>query len=148
MRQHAIAALNIVQSAKQALLTPPPSDTAGATASANLNTSLIDGVRKLALNVIDLNIDLIDRINPFGEAYAILSKTMNAERLQQVEKIIAGKKSGMTLDEARDLAKRALKFKQEKNRLPSITAQDPWEKRMAEGIAFLQRKAKEDAARG
>jgi hypothetical protein len=36
-------------------------------------------------------------------------------------------------------------FKKEKNRLPSITAMDPWEKRMAEGIAFLQRKAKEEA---
>jgi superfamily II DNA or RNA helicase len=137
VRQHAIAALNLVQSAKQALLTHPPSGEPGAAAS--LNTSLIDGVRKFALNVIDLNIDLIDRINPFGEAYAILSKTMNAERLQQMEKIIAGKRSGMTLEEARELVKRARQFKQEKGRLPSLTTQDPWEKRMAEGIAFLQR---------
>ena len=45
---------------------------------------------------------------------------------------------------ARDLAKRALAFKKEKGRLPSITAVDPWEKRMAEGIAFLQRKAREE----
>ena len=49
---------------------------------------------------------------------------------------------------ARDLAKRALKFKHEKGRLPSITAVDPWEKRMAEGIAFLQRKVKEGGANG
>jgi hypothetical protein len=49
----------------------------------------------------------------------------------------------MTLEEARDLAKRALRFKEERGRLPSITAVDPWEKRMAEGIAFLQRKVKE-----
>jgi cytochrome c5 len=27
--------------------------------------------------------------------------------------------------------------------LPALTAADPWEKRMAEGVAFLQRKAKE-----
>ena len=140
VRQHAIAALNLVQSAKQALLTLPSGGDSGA--SASLNTSLIDGVRKFALNVIDLNIDLIDlidRINPFGEAYAILSKTMNAERLKQMEKIIAGKRSGLTLEEARELAKRALQFKQEKGRLPALTSQDPWENRMAEGIAFLQR---------
>jgi cytochrome c5 len=53
----------------------------------------------------------------------------------------------MTLDEARDLARRALKFKQERGRLPSITSQDAWEKRMAEGVAFLARKTAE-AARG
>jgi len=37
------------------------------------------------------------------------------------------------------LAKRALKFKQERGRLPSITASDAWEKRMAQGVAFLAR---------
>jgi hypothetical protein len=36
-----------------------------------------------------------------------------------------------------------IKFKQEKGRLPSLTSPDPWEKRMAEGIAFLQKKAVE-----
>jgi hypothetical protein len=64
--------------------------------------------------------------------------------LKQVAAIIASKRSGLTLEEARDLAKRALRFKAEKGRLPSLTAADPWEKRMAEGIAFLQRKAKEE----
>jgi len=64
--------------------------------------------------------------------------------LKQVEQVIAGRRSTLTLEEARDLAKRALKFKQEKGRLPSLTAMDPWEKRMAEGIAFLQRKVKEN----
>jgi hypothetical protein len=40
-----------------------------------------------------------------------------------------------------------LKFKQERGRLPSITAADAWEKRMAEGVAFLAR-MKAEAARG
>ena len=48
----------------------------------------------------------------------------------------------------RELAKRAVRFKAEKGRLPSLTAMDPWEKRMAEGIAFLQRKVKEGGANG
>lgn len=50
----------------------------------------------------------------------------------------------MAIEEARALAKRALQFKREKDRLPSLTAADPWEKRMAEGIAFLQRRAAEE----
>ena len=105
------------------------------------NTALIDGIRKFAMDVRDLEIDLIDRINPFGEAYAILSKTMNEESLKQVAIIIAGKKTNITIEEARELAKRAKKFKDERGRLPSLSAQDPWEKRMAEGVAALQRYA-------
>jgi superfamily II DNA or RNA helicase len=136
VRQHAIAALNIVQQAKKELL--------GGDVQTSPNTSLIDGVRKFALSVKELDIDLIDRINPFGEAYAILAKSMTEERLKQVAEVIAARRVNLTLDEARDLAKRALKFKQEKGRLPSLTAQDPWEKRMAEGVAFLQKKAKEE----
>ena len=135
VRQHAIAALNLVQQAKKII-----DEGGGETAK---NTSLIDGVRKFALSVTELDIDLIDRINPFGEAYAILAKSMSEERLRQVAAVIAAKRVNLTLDEARDLAQRARRFKQEKGRVPSLTATDPWEKRMAEGIAFLQRKARE-----
>ena len=39
----------------------------------------------------------------------------------------------------RGLAVRAVKFKKERGRLPSITAQDAWEKRMAEGAAAFVR---------
>ncbi len=134
VRQHAIAALNLTQQAKKAL---------NEGAQAGGNTALLDGVRKFAMDVRDLDIDLIDRINPFGEAYAILSKPMNEDSLKQVARIIAGKKVSLTLEDARELAKRALKFKQERGRLPSLTAQDPWEKRMAEGVAFLAQKKAE-----
>ena len=136
VRQHAIAALNIVQEAKKSLLKEESDPTP--------NTALIEGVKKFALSVKELDIDLIDRINPFGEAYAILSKTMGEERLKQVAEVIAAKRVSLTIEEARELAKRAVRFKAEKGRLPSLTAMDPWEKRMAEGVAYLQRKAKED----
>lgn len=95
------------------------------------------------MDVRDLDIDLIDSINPFGEAYSILAKTMDAESLKRVAAIIAGKKVTLTLEEARELAARALRFKTERGRLPSVTAVDPWERRMAEGVAYLQRKTAE-----
>jgi DNA-directed RNA polymerase subunit H (RpoH/RPB5) len=69
---------------------------------------------------------------------------MTEARLKQLQEIITAKKVVLDLDEARKLAKRASAFKQERGRLPSITAADPWEKRMAEGLAFLTRKAKEE----
>ena len=137
VRQHAVAALNLVQKAKEGVLND---------VGEKGNTALIDGVRKF-VNVHDLDIDLIDRINPFGEAYAILAKSMSEESLKQVAAVISAKKVSMTVEEARDLARRALKFKQERDRLPSITSADPWEKRMAEGVAYLAR-MKAEAANG
>ena len=138
VRQHAVAALNLTQKAKEIAL-------GGAEADQGGNTALIDGVRKFAMDVRELDIDLIDRINPFGEAYAILAKAMSEESLKQVAAIISAKKMSLTPEEARELARRALKFKQERGRLPSLTSPDAWEKRMAEGVAFLARMQAEAA---
>lgn len=131
VRQHAIAALNIVQQAKK---TSNEGDEIAAK-----NTALIDGVRQFALSVTDIDIDLIDRINPFGEAYAILAKSMSAERLKLVAEAIAAKRTKLTPGEAKDLAIRAFRFKNERGRLPSASSQDAWERRMAEGATAFVR---------
>jgi len=135
VRQHAITALNLTQKAA-AIAAEMEED-----GQVKGSMALIDGVRKFAISVRDLNIDLIDRINPFETAYAILSKSMSEQTLKQVHAIIEGKRISLTLEEARELARRALKFKQERGRLPEITSPDAWEKRMAEGIEFLRRHA-------
>lgn len=132
VRQHAIAALNLTQKAKEIAASDDDAGTGG-------NTALIDGVRRFAMDVRELDIDLIDRINPFGEAYAILAKTMSEESLKQVAAIIAGKRTSLTPEEARELAVRAVRFKKERGRLPSISAPDAWEKHMAEGAAAFVR---------
>jgi hypothetical protein len=129
VRQHAIAALNLTQQAKQRALEGGPS----------ANTALIDGVRRFAMDVRELDIDLIDRINPFGEAYAIFAKTMSEDRLKQVAAAIAAKRTSLTPEEAKELAVRAVKFKKERGRLPAIGSPDAWEKRMAEGAAAFVR---------
>lgn len=134
IRQHAIAAMNITQQAKLALA---HADAVGGDLPQG-NTALIDGVRKF-VNVRDLDIDLIDRINPFEAAYAVLAKAMDEKSLRQVQNSIAAKKLNIPEDEARDLAKRALQFKLERGRLPDINSADAWEKRMAEGVAALAR---------
>lgn len=137
VRQHAIAALNLTQQAKEIANVNVDAEQGGSTA-------FVDGVRKYAMNVTELDIDLIDRINPFSEAYAILAKAMTEESLKQVAAVISAKKVNLTEEEARELAVRALKFKNERGRLPELIAADPWEKRMAEGIAFLQRKVADE----
>ncbi len=131
VRQHAIAALNLTQKAKEVAL-------AGADETSG-NTALIDGVRKFAMDVRELDIDLIDRINPFGEAYAILAKTMSEESLKQVAAVISAKRTSLTPEEAKELAIRAFRFKKERGRLPSVTSADAWEQKMAQGAAAFVR---------
>ncbi|HBD1402519.1 TPA: DEAD/DEAH box helicase [Escherichia coli] len=130
VRQHAIAALNLTQQAKR-LATGENDGT--------LNTALIDGVRRFAMDVRDLDIDLIDRINPFGEAYAILAKTMSEDSLKQVAAAISAKRTSITPEDAKVIAKRAAEFKRERGRLPSLTSLDAWEKHLAEGAAAFMR---------
>ena len=144
VRQHAIAALSLTQQGKPALSDGSSSESGSSPAA---NTALLDGVRKYAMDVRELDIDLIDRINPFSQAYAILAKAMSEASLKQVAGVIAAKNTSMSLEDARSLAQRALKFKQDRGRLPAITAADPFEKLMAEAIAYLAR-MKAEAARG
>ncbi len=134
IRQHAIAAMNITQQAKLALAMAD----ANGSDVAQGSTALLDGVRRF-VNVRDLDIDLIDRINPFDAAYAVLAKAMDEKSLRQVQASIAAKKVSIPEDEARDLSKRALLFKNERGRLPDINSADAWEKRMAEGVAAFAR---------
>ncbi len=132
VRQHAIAALTLTQKAKEAVLGEGDSEIATG------NTAFIDGVRRF-VNVRDLDIDLIDSINPFGAAYAILSKAMDADRLTQIEAVIAAKRTPITPEDAKAWAKRAVQFKKERGRLPALTSADPYERLMAEGAAAFVR---------
>ena len=140
IRQHAVAAMTITQQAKAAMI--------GEGGELSGNTAFIDGVRKFALSVTDMDIDLIDRINPFSATYAVLAKAMDEKTLLQVQAVINAKKVNLSYDDARALAERALDFKRERGRLPSLTSQDAWERRMAEGVAYLQRHASKAAADG
>jgi len=135
VRQHAIAALTLTQQAKGQM--------AEGKGDGSPNTALIDGVRRFAMDVRDLDIDLIDRINPFGEAYAILAKTMSEDSLRQVAAAISGKRATLTPEDAKELAIRAFQFKKERGRVPALDSQDAWERRMAEGAAAFVRYRKE-----
>jgi hypothetical protein len=137
IRQRAVAAMNLIQQAKKQL----GADTGGDDIL-KANTALLDGVRRFAMDVRELDIDLIDSKNPFEEAYAILSKTMDEKLLRQVQEAISGRRVQLTPAEALDFARRAAKFRQEKGRLPDINSPDAWEKKLAEGrLAFARHKA-------
>jgi len=143
VRQRAVAAINIVQQAKKAARGEEVGADAGAggdvksSGEPKANTALLDGIRKLAMDVRELDVDWIDSINPFEQAYSIISKSMDQKSLKAMAEVISSKKRPMDIDEAREMAKRALRFKQERGRLPDLKSSDPWEQRMAQGIAVL-----------
>lgn len=139
IRQRAVAALNLVQQAKKQLGNDVGDDLIRA------NTALIDGVRRFAMDVRELDIDLIDSKNPFEAAYAVLAKTMNAGLLRQVQIAIAARRTTLTPEEARELAVRAVKFRRERGNPPAITSPDAWEKKLAEGAAAFARYKAEGA---
>jgi hypothetical protein len=64
---------------------------------------------------------------------------MSEATLKQVQAAISAKRTKISPDEAQDLANRAVRFKRERGRLPSLTSADAWEQRLAEGaVAFMR----------
>lgn len=143
VRQHAVAALNLTQQAKKFASEgegeKPQGGPSGGSLDPSPNTALIDGVRRFAMDVRELDIDLIDRINPFGEAYAILAKSMSEESLKQVAAVISAKRTRISPEEAQEIAQRAVAFKRDRGRPPAPTSADAWEKHLAEGAAAFMR---------
>uniref|UniRef100_Q3ASJ7 DEAD/DEAH box helicase-like protein n=1 Tax=Chlorobium chlorochromatii (strain CaD3) TaxID=340177 RepID=Q3ASJ7_CHLCH len=91
------------------------------------------------INIDDLHIDLIDRINPFQKAFEILSKEVTTKVLKVIQDVIESTRIQMTMDEALLLYPEKVKAFMDKNgREPSVTSLDPLEKRMAEAIIYLK----------
>jgi hypothetical protein len=142
VRESAVAALNVTQVVKEAAAAAKAADPTLTTANA-----LIEGARRFN-DVREIDIDLIESVNPFGDAYSILAKSLDSESLKQIEAIIKARKAGLTPEEALELGRRAVLFQRERGRPPSLSAQDPWERRMAEGIAYLKARKAEQKRNG
>lgn len=90
------------------------------------------------VNIDDLDIDLIDRINPFQKAFEILSKDVTTKVLKVIQDVIAATRIQMTLEEAVILWPKIQEFVKTHNRHPKLTSSDPLEIRMAEAIIYLK----------
>ena len=90
------------------------------------------------VNIDDLDIDLIDRINPFQKAFEILSKDVTTKVLKVIQDVIAASRIQMTLDEALILWPKINDFVKTHKREPKLSSSDPLEMRMAEAIIYLK----------
>jgi hypothetical protein len=90
------------------------------------------------VNIDDLNIDLIDSINPFQKAFEILSKQVTPNILKAIMECIESTRCQVTEDEAVLMWPKIKLFAKTSGREPSLTALDPMEKRMAEVLAYVK----------
>ena len=96
------------------------------------------------INIDDLHIDLIDKINPFQKAFEVLSKTINKSLLKVIGDTIEAQKILMTEEEAVILYKEKIgNFINKYGREPKLNSNDPLERRMAEAIIFLKNKKRQ-----
>ena len=100
------------------------------------------------INIDDIHIDLIDQINPFHNAYEILSKSVDALTLKLIQEAISVTRVKMTEGEAVILYPKIAAFKKEHGRLPNINAIDPLEKRLAEAVLYMREKKRKNMSNG
>jgi hypothetical protein len=98
------------------------------------------------VNINDISVELIDTVNPFQRAFEILSRSITKEVLGVIQDVIDSTRIEITDEEARILWPKINAHVRKTGKPPSIRAEDPQERRMAEALLFLQkqRRAMED----
>jgi superfamily II DNA or RNA helicase len=95
------------------------------------------------VNIDELNIDLIDTVNPFQGAFEILSRSVTKQVLSLIQDAINETRLEITDEEARLLWPKIKKFRAETGRKPKMNSDDPQEARMGEALLFLQKQVRE-----
>ncbi|MEE9337201.1 MAG: ATP-dependent helicase, partial [Methylococcaceae bacterium] len=96
------------------------------------------------VNIDDLHINMIDRVNPFQKAFEVLSKNVTANLLKTIQDTIDAGRIEMTDEEAFILYRDKIPpFMEKFGREPNINSSDPKEKRMAESIVYLKNRRRE-----
>lgn len=91
------------------------------------------------INIADLHVDLIKSINPFQNAFEVLSKSVDEKMLKSLQDVVKGMKSTMKVEEAMALVDRVAEFKAEHDRLPSISSVDDYESHLGEAVECLRK---------
>ena len=90
------------------------------------------------VNIDDINIELIDRVNPFQKAFEILSKSVTTSVLRAIQDTINITKLEMTEQEAIILWPKINAWVKETGEKPSMQSTNPIEQRLAQALLFIQ----------
>jgi hypothetical protein len=91
------------------------------------------------VNIDDININLIDSVNPFQRAFEVMSKSVTTNVLRIISDSIAASRIEFTMEEALALVPRIKNWVKVNGRKPDSRTQDPTEKRYADALIWLQR---------
>lgn len=98
------------------------------------------------VNIDDIDINLIDKVNPFQRAFEVLSKAVTPQVLRIIQDTITATRIEITEEEARLLWPKIQQFAKVNRRQPDVRSDDPTEKRYAEALLFLRKKKREHDA--
>lgn len=122
VRQHAVADINV---------------------SAGTRTSSEDGSREIIkmadrfINIDELNIDLIDEVNPFQRAYEIISRDIDAPTLRFIQDYMLSNNYNFTDEQLVAAYNQAKHFRAENGRNPDRNSKDEGEKYLAFALLRL-----------
>jgi superfamily II DNA or RNA helicase len=95
------------------------------------------------VNIDDLNIDLIDTVNPFQRAFEILSKSVTKQVLRLIQDAIDATRLDISEAESLILWPKVQAFHRQHGVPPSVRSSDPLERRMAEALLFIKKLRRE-----
>lgn len=98
------------------------------------------------INIDELNIDLIDSINPFQRAYEMISRDINAPTLQFIQDYMSSKKYEFTDQQLVNAYQRAKQFRIENGRNPERNSKDEGERYLAFALLRLAEMKRERKA--
>jgi superfamily II DNA or RNA helicase len=90
------------------------------------------------VDIDEIHIDLIDSVNPFQEAFEVLSKSVSSKVLKIIQDTIEATRIKMDFEEAKILWPKIQEFVKTHNRQPNINSVIASEKRMAECVIYLK----------
>lgn len=100
----------------------------------------------LIVDIRDLDINLIDSINPFEKAYQIIAKSIDKETLATIKDAIDKQMHRLQEFSDNDIKiywPQIIAFNEEYGRIPDRLSADPYEARLGEVITYLARKKME-----
>lgn len=97
------------------------------------------------INIDEIDIDLIDTINPFQKAFEILSKSVTVPVLKAIQEVLLASKIKISEEEALITWPKIVAFVEENKREPSLNSTDTLEVRLAEVLIYLRDKKRKAA---
>ncbi len=103
------------------------------------NTRLIKMANEF-INIDELHIDLIDKINPFQQAFEIISKSLTSEHFKAIQDYIktVSMKNSVTEEEAIKLWPEITEFRRKNKREPNLNSIHSIEQRMAQVLIYVK----------